>query len=157
MISVTFQDGDLSIKGHEDYLSPEELQQIVGNFLSNYPKGNRNENVNTYYKSLTSNLENYLNSRIANMMQTKQTNQNKKTALESWNVFPKQSPHFVANNPMLTLEQLRSVPNSNKIRNKNRSQLEWHRKYYGEKLMVNKGKVFPVTRKRKNRKTRKSN
>jgi hypothetical protein len=150
MISVTFHDGDLSIKGHEDYLSPEELRQIVGNFLSNYPKGTRNENVNTYYSSLTSNLENYLNSRIANMMQTKQTNQNKKAALESWNVFPSQYRQFVANNPMVLRNKLRHLPKNLGIMSNNRRNL-------ARRYMESRSKVFPVTRKRKNRKTRKSN
>ena len=153
MISVRLQDGDLSIKGYEDHLSRKELDQIVGNFLSNYPKGNRNENVNTYYTSLTSKLEDYLNSRIAIMMQGKQNNINKKAVLESWDVFPKQYPYFVANNPMVTLEQMRNVPNTKKVRNANRNQLEWRRQYYMKKISENKHKVFPVSRKRKNRKS----
>jgi hypothetical protein len=58
---------------------------------------------------------------------------------------------------MVTLEQLHNVPNTKKLRNNNIKQLEWRRQYYKQKLMENKHKVFPVSRKRKNRKTRKSN
>jgi hypothetical protein len=92
-VGRVYVDGDeIVAKGYDKYFTNQELNMIVSNIISNYPKYQPGDNFNNYMWGIAYAAEDALNARVVS----------KGENLKSWNQFPRKTAYFTGQNPMKT-------------------------------------------------------